>query len=74
VEVLLLVYQFYLSFTTDIDKSLLRKSIESFIISFNFSLTYVGNGISFRIHTLTGTVFRQTLIRFVNSTIRQLNF
>ncbi|UJR30150.1 hypothetical protein I4U23_017690 [Adineta vaga] len=66
------MHQFYLTFTIDVDKSPLRLAIENFIVNFNFSLTYVGNGISFYIYTLNGTLFRQTFIRLVNLSIRQL--
>jgi hypothetical protein len=66
------MHQFYLTFTIQVIKSPLRIAIESFIINFDFSLTYVGNGMPFYIYTLTGTIFRQTLIRLVRSINRQL--
>ncbi|CAF1270945.1 unnamed protein product [Rotaria magnacalcarata] len=68
------IHQFYLTFTIDVSKSPLRVAIENFIVNFNFSLTYIGNAIPFYIYTLNSTVFRQTLIRLVHSTIRQLKF
>jgi hypothetical protein len=64
------VHQFYLTFTINVNKSPMRLAIENFIVNFNFSLTYIGNGISFYIYTLNGTVFRQTLIRIFHLTIR----
>ncbi|CAF0916363.1 unnamed protein product [Rotaria sordida] len=66
------IHQFYLTFTIDINKSQLRIAIENFIVNFNFSLTYIGNAIPFYIYTLNGTAFRQTFIRLIHSTIRQL--
>lgn len=57
------IHQFYLTFTVNINKTPLRLAIENFIVNFNFSLTYVGNGISFYLYTLNGTVFRQALLR-----------
>ncbi|CAF3587378.1 unnamed protein product [Rotaria socialis] len=68
------MHQFYLTFTIDVSKSPLRVAIENFIVNFNFSLTYIGNAIPFYIYTLNSTVFRQTLIRLVHSTIQQLKF
>jgi hypothetical protein len=64
--------QFYLTATIDVDKTQLRTAIENFIVNFNLSLTYIGNGISFYLYTLNGTVFRQALIRFIHLTITQL--
>ncbi|CAF0835453.1 unnamed protein product [Rotaria sordida] len=66
------IHQLYLTFTIPIIRSPLRSAIENFIINFNFSLTYVGNSIPFYIYTLTGTLFRQTLIRLVRSIYQQL--
>ncbi|CAF2604796.1 unnamed protein product [Rotaria sp. Silwood2] len=66
------IHQFYLTFTIDMYKSPLHIAIENFIVNFNFSLTYIGNAIPFYIYTLNGTAFRQTFIRLVDSTIRQL--
>ena len=66
------IHQFYLTFTLQVEKSLLRQAAENFIVNFNFSLTYVGNGIPFYIYTLTGTIFRQTLFRLVRTTSRQI--
>ncbi|CAF1121909.1 unnamed protein product [Rotaria sp. Silwood1] len=66
------IHQFYLTFTIDMDKNPLHKAIENFIVNFNFSLTYVGNAIPFYIYTLNSTAFRQTFIRLIHSTIRQL--
>lgn len=68
------IHQFYLTFTISLNKSPLRTAIENFIVNFNFSLTYIGNGIPFYIYTLNSTVFRQTLIRLIQSTIRKLKF
>jgi len=64
------IHQFYLTFTINVNKSPMRLAIENFIVNFNFSLTYIGNGIPFYIYTLNGTVFRQTLIRIFHLTIR----
>jgi hypothetical protein len=66
------IQQFYLTATIDVEKTPLRIAIENFIVNFNLSLTYIGNGISFYLYTLNGTIFRQTLIRIMNTTIRQL--
>jgi hypothetical protein len=66
------IHQFYLSFTIDVTKSAYRIAIENFIVNLDFSLTYVGNGISFYIYTLNGTVFRQTLIRIIHLFVRQM--
>jgi hypothetical protein len=68
------MHQFYLTFTINVNKSPLRVTIEDFIVNFDFSLTYVGNGISFYIYTLNGTIFCQTLIRIFRSIWRQLKF
>jgi hypothetical protein len=67
-------HQFYLTFTIDVNKSPFRLAVENFIVNLDFSLTYIGNGISFYIYTLHGTVFRQTLIRLIRSIIRQSKF
>ncbi|CAF0838601.1 unnamed protein product [Adineta ricciae] len=66
------MHQFYLTFTIDVQKSPLRLAIENFIVNLNFSLTYIGNGMAFYIYTLNGTVFRQTLIRLIKLSVRQL--
>ena len=68
------IHQFYLTFTIDVIKSPLRLAIESFAVNLNFSLTYVGNGIPFYIYTLTGTVFRQALLRLLRNTLRPNRF
>ncbi|CAF0852820.1 unnamed protein product [Adineta steineri] len=68
------LHQFYLTFTMDIYKSPLRIAIENFIVSFNFSLTYVGNGITFYIYTLNGTIFRETFIQLLHTFIRKFKF
>ncbi|UJR16338.1 hypothetical protein I4U23_003244 [Adineta vaga] len=65
------IHQFYLTFTLEIIKSPLRIATENFIVNFDFSLTYFGNASSFYIYILTGTMFRQTLVRLVRSIIRQ---
>lgn len=65
------VHQFYLTFTLTVVKSPLRAAIESFIVNFDFSLTYVGNASPFYIYILTGTVFRHTLKRLLHSIGRQ---
>ncbi|CAF1202727.1 unnamed protein product [Rotaria sordida] len=65
------IHQFYLTFSISIIKSPLRYAIENLIINFDFSLTYVGNSIPFYIYTLTGALFRQTLIRLFRSIYRQ---
>jgi len=64
------MHQFYLTVTIDVNKSPLRTAIENFVVNFDFSLTYIGNGIPFYIYTLNGTIFRKTLVRLV----RQLKF
>ena len=68
------IHQFYLSFTINANKTLYRIAIENFIVNLDFLLTYVGNGISFYIYTLHGTVFRQTLLRIIQTCARQLKF
>jgi hypothetical protein len=65
-------HQFYLSFTIDIPKDAYRLTIENFIVNLDFSLTYIGNGISFYIYTLNGTIFRQTLIRLIHLSITKV--
>jgi len=67
------IHQFYLTFTIEVMKSPLRTAIENFIVNFDFSLTYVGNASPFYIYTLTGTMFRQSLIQLIRLTIRHLN-
>jgi len=67
------IQQFYLTLTLHVIKSPFRTTIESFIVNFNFSLTYVGNASSFYIYTLTGTMFRQTFIQIFRLTIRHAN-
>ncbi|CAF2367413.1 unnamed protein product [Rotaria sp. Silwood2] len=66
------IHQLYLTFTIHVTRSPLRTAIENFIINFDFSLTYVGNSIPFYIYTLTGALFRQTLIRLIRLTYRRL--
>jgi len=65
------IHQIYLTLTVQIVKSPFRLTIESFIVNFNFSLTYVGNASPFYVYTLTGTMFRQELIQMIRSLVRQ---
>jgi hypothetical protein len=67
------IHQLYLTFTLHVVKTPLHLSIENFIVNFNFSLTYVGNGIPFYIYTLTGTTFRQTLIHLLRECLQRIH-
>lgn len=64
------IHQIYLTSTMYISKSSLRTTVESFIVNFDFSLTYVGNASPFYVYTLTGTMFRQSLVRMVRAIFR----
>ena len=66
------IHQIYLTLTVLVVKSPLRLAVENFIVNFDFSLTYVGNASPFYIYTLTGTMFRQTLVQLIRVTVRRL--
>ncbi|CAF1000199.1 unnamed protein product [Rotaria sp. Silwood1] len=68
----LAIQRLYLTSTLNIQKSLLRSTIENLCFQVFYLLSFMSFGMPFYIYTLTGTVFRHDCINLIRSVYRKV--